>query len=240
MHADAQHAAIGLIDARPLREQVYDYLRGEMQSGRLLPGASIKLREVGEQLGVSKTPLRDAVIQLASEGFVSIQPRRGVRVAKLTIQDIKDILEILGALESSVITAVFHKFDSKHIAAMRALNNQMIAAIETSDYDRYYKLNIDFHDVFLGLSENDTARGIIMPLKQRLYDFPRRSYIKAWEQINCREHEQFIQHIEANDRVRAAALMRDSHWSFDAYEKFIRRFYFGSDERIASELAWRK
>ena len=171
---------------------------------------------------------------------MEILPRRGVRVTKLTIEDIKHILEIVGALESAVISTVFRKITPDHLAAMRALNDEMIDAIHRKDYEHYYKLNISFHDVFLQLSDNQSAHRIIMPLKQRLYDFPRRTYIEEWELINCREHAQFIEYIEQGDRSGAAALMRDSHWSFKAYEKFIRKFYFGSDERIASELAWRK
>ena len=184
--------------------------------------------------------MRDAVIQLECEGFVSILPRRGVRVRKLTITDIKNLLEVVGALESAVVSSVFEDFNANHIASMRSLNDDMLTAIKTRNYDHYYKLNIQFHDIFLNLSENDTARKIIMPLKQRLYDFPRRTYIEEWELINCREHAQFIEMIEKRDRNGAVKLMRDSHWSFEAYEKFIRRFYFGSEDRIASELAWRK
>jgi DNA-binding GntR family transcriptional regulator len=240
MQNGIQQNSNGLLELRSLREQVYDYLRAEMQSGRLLPGSFIKLKEISEKLGISKTPLRDALIQMECEGFVSILPRRGVQVRKLSIQDIKNILEILGALESAVVLSVFSKFDATHTETMRGLNGKMIAAIEKEDFRSYYGLNITFHDVFLQLSENDAMHGIIMPLKQRLYDFPRRTYIKEWELINCREHEQFIEFIKKGDGQGAAALMRDSHWSFEAYEKFIRRFYFGSEERIESELAWRK
>jgi DNA-binding GntR family transcriptional regulator len=230
----------GLLDVRSLREQVYEYLRGEMQFGRLLPGAFIKLNKLAEKLGVSKTPLRDAIIQLECEGFVTILPRRGVLVNKLSVEDIKNILEIVGTLESRVIVSIFDKFGSSQITEMKQLNQEMISAIGIEDFDSYYKLNITFHDVFLNLSENKALKKIIMPLKQRLYDFPRRTYIKEWEQINCQEHDQFIKYIEKGDCSQAALIWRDSHWSFDAYEKFIRRFYFGSEKRIEAELAWRK
>lgn len=229
-----------LLDVRPLREQVYEYLRGEMQNGRLLPGSAIKLNAVSERLGISKTPLRDALIQLECEGFVTILPRRGVLVNKLSIQDVKNILEVLGALESAVIISVFDKFSSANIAEMNHLNSAMISAIQSEDYDNYYELNISFHDVFLNLSENMALKRIVMPFKQRLYDFPRRTYIEKWELINCREHAQLIGYIKKGERDQAAMLLRDSHWSFKAYEKFIRRFYSGSNERIESELAWRK
>jgi DNA-binding GntR family transcriptional regulator len=229
-----------VLDVRSLRQQVYEYLRTELQEGRLLPGAFIRLNDISEKLGVSKTPLRDAIIQMECEGFVTILPRRGVLVNKLSIQDIKNVLEIVGALESAVIVSVFDKFDATHVGEMQRLNDAMIAAIHREDYEAYYKLNIRFHDVFLNLSENTALQNIVLPLKQRLYDFPRRTYIQEWEFINCQEHRRFIDLVQQGARDQAAALMRDSHWSFAAYEKFIRRFYFGSEARIESELAWRK
>ena len=240
MASDSDTNTKGILDVRSLREQVYEYLRGEMHDGKLLPGSFIKLSEISNKLGISKTPLRDAVIQLECEGFVTILPRRGVLVNKLTIQDVKDILEIVGALESTVIASVFHKFSSVHVAEMKRLNRRMISAIHRKDYDSYYKLNISFHDVFLNLSENVALKRMIMPFKQRLYDFPRRTYIEEWELINCREHEMFMEYIEKGHCNKAVSLWRDSHWSFEAYEKFIRRFYLGSADRIESELAWRK
>ncbi|MDJ0781660.1 MAG: GntR family transcriptional regulator [Desulfosarcinaceae bacterium] len=228
------------IEIRSLRQQVYDYLRAQMHAGHLLPGSFIKLKEISERLGISKTPLRDALIQLECEGFVTILPRRGVLVNKLTIDDIRNVLEILGALESAVVYSVFARFEARHIDHMKRLNQEMRSAIDEDRYDDYYKLNIDFHDVFLNLSDNTTLHRIVMPFKQRLYDFPRRSYIEEWELINCDEHDRFIAHIEQGERDQATDLMKNSHWSFAAYEKFIRQFYFGSKERIEAELAWRK
>ena len=234
------HSPQPLIEIRSLRQQVYDYLRSEMQAGHLLPGSFIKLKEISERLGISKTPLRDALIQLECEGFVTILPRRGVLVNKLTIDDIRNVLEILGALESAVIYSVFDRFGPAHLNRMKQLNQEMREAIEAERFDDYYRLNIEFHDVFLNMSDNTMLRHIALPFKQRLYDFPRRTYIKEWELINCDEHDRFIEHIEKGERDQATDLMKNSHWSFAAYENFIRRFYFGSDERIEAELAWRK
>lgn len=228
-----------IFEIRSLREQVYEYLRNEMYHGRLEPGSFINLNEISQRLGISKTPLRDALIQLECEGFVSILPRRGVLVKKLTIEDVRNILEVVGALESAVIMSVFDKIGSKHIQRLEALNSKMIAAVEREDFDTYYRLNIDFHDVFLDLNENGDLQRIVTPLKQRLYDFPRRTYIKEWELINCGEHQKLIDFIKAGKPAQAVKLWRDSHWSFKAYEKFIRRFYVDSEEHIASHLAWR-
>ena len=221
-----------MLNTKSLREQVYEYLRDEIHNQKLLPGAFINLKELSEQLGISKTPLRDAIIQLEIEGFVTIYPRRGVAVKRLTLDEIKDVYEIVGALEGSVVLNVFDKINASHVVQMENLNTAQLAALEREDYDNYYKLNLDYHGVFLNLSENKTLLHMITPFKQRLYDFPRRGYLKEWELNNCNEHRQFIELIRQKDRKAAASMIRDVHWSYVVQEKFIRRFYKNANGNI--------
>jgi DNA-binding GntR family transcriptional regulator len=210
---------------KSLREQVYEYLRDEMNKGALTPGSTINLNAMSSRLGISKTPLRDALIQLECEGFVTILPRRCVVVNQLTIEDIRQAYETAGALEGSAVQSAFHKFEQHHIAEFERLNEEMRGAIEGGDFDKYYQLNLSFHDVFLDLSGNEMLRRIVMPIKRRLYDFPRRGYIKEWELRNCEEHDVFIQCVKEADREGAVKVIRDLHWSFAAQEDFLRRFY---------------
>ena len=214
-----------MLNTKSLREQVYEYLRDEIQKRNLRPGSTINPNEISRQLGISKTPLRDAIIQLEIEGFVTILPRRGVTVKKLTLQEIKDSYEIVGALEGSVILNEFDKISATHISRMEKRNTEQKAALENEDYDSYYKLNLDFHNIFNSLSANKTLMLLITPFKQRLYDFPRRGYIKEWEMNNCDEHHQFIERVKKKDREGAARIMRDVHWSYAVQEKYILQFY---------------
>jgi len=213
------------LNIKSLREQVYEYLRNAMNRGGLLPGSSINPSQMSQQLGISKTPLRDALIQLETEGFVTILPRRGVIVNKLSLQDIKNFYEIAGALEAAVIVSFFHELNSSRIEKMKQFNAEMKTAITYEDFDTYYKKNLSFHNVFLELSDNEALLKIVMPIKQRLYDFPRLGYIKEWELNNCNEHQQFIELVEKGDCNGAASIMRDVHWSFSVQEKYIKQFY---------------
>jgi len=230
----------GLLEIRSLREQVYEYLRSEMQAGRLVPGTFIKLNDISSHLGISKTPLRDAIIQLECEGFVTILPRRGVLVNRLTLEEIRNVLEIVGALESAVILSVFDQVTTEHLAEMARINADMrkiMGARKDRGFDsRYYQLNIAFHDVFLNLSSNSSLRKVILPIKQRLYDFPRLGYIRQWELINCDEHDQLIAFIQEGKREEAARLWRESHWSFKAHEQYIREFYAQGNREIQEQL----
>jgi DNA-binding GntR family transcriptional regulator len=222
--------APAMINSKSLREQVYEFLREELSSGKLIPGSAINLAEVSSRLGVSKTPLRDALLQLDTEGFVTISPRRGVFVNKLTLDDIRHSYEIVGALESAVILSVFDRVEAYHLSKMKWLNSSLTASLEREDFENYYLGNIEFHHIFLDLSDNDALRRIILPIKQRLYDFPRRGYIKEWELNNCKDHQQLIEAIEKRDREGAVRVWRDVHWSFAAQEEYIRRFYFPEEK----------
>jgi DNA-binding GntR family transcriptional regulator len=215
-----------MIFMKSLREQVYEFLRKELTEGKLLPGSSVNLTEISKQLGISKTPLRDALIQLESEGFVTISPRRGIYVNRLTIDEIRHIYEIVGSLEATALLSTFDRLDKSHTDRMRQLNVAIKNALDKRDYSTYYERNIDFHNVFLELSDNETLRRIVMTMKRRLYDFPRRGYIAEWEENNCEDHARLIEAIEMRDAEGAAGLWRGVHWSFESNEKFIREFYF--------------
>ena len=216
---------VSILNLTPLREQVYQYFRNEMQHGHLIPGSSVNLNQISRELGISKTPLRDALIQLEAEGFVTILPRRGVLVNKLTLEEIQNLYQIIGSLEATVVLAVFDKLTKSHVNRMKHLNANQFSSLKKKNFDKYYRLNLDFHDVFLNLSDNDTLKRIITPLKQRLYDFPRRGYLEDWEKQHLEEHEMFIKAVAKSKRRLAANIIRDRHWCFDVHKKYLDRFY---------------
>jgi DNA-binding GntR family transcriptional regulator len=128
-----------LLNVKSLKEQVYEYLREAMRRGEILPGSVIDMEETSTRLGVSKTPLRDALLQLEMESFVSILPRRKVVVKTLSLQDIKDYYEIIGALESTVVLHDFDLLREDDLNHMEKLNVEMKEAIERDDFDKYYE-----------------------------------------------------------------------------------------------------
>jgi DNA-binding GntR family transcriptional regulator len=212
---------VGLQNANHLlRSQVYDYLRDQMKCGALKPGSFIKTGEIIEELGVSKTPLRDAFIQLQAEGFLTILPQRGVKINGLTAEDVTWMYEILGALESRVIVSVFSRLDETAVSELKRLNAGMREAIPARDFHTYNSGNIKFHDVFLNLSENEPLVNQVRLLKLRLYDFPNRDYGIDWETVNADEHQEFIELVEKDDATAAADFMRDVHWVFRNPEVF--------------------
>lgn len=224
-------AVNGVLQLRSLREQVYEYLRDAINRGELDAGSFLDQKLLSETLGISKTPLRDALIQLETEGFVSILPRRGVVVNELTLEDIRHIYEIVGALEGVALVSVAGNLGAAELDPMRSLNRQMIAAVEAGDFDTYYAGNLAFHNVFLGLSKNRSLVRTVENLKHRLYDFPRRErFVAEWESSSTREHAAFLDLLDQEDIRGAADYLRDVHWSFEIQEPFILRYYFPDGE----------
>jgi DNA-binding GntR family transcriptional regulator len=219
-------AAKSILNIKSLKEQVYEYLRGQLGKGELRPGSSINMDETSQKLGVSRTPLRDALLQLEMEGFVSILPRRGVIVNHLTLQDIKEYYEIIGALESAALMANFDLVKETKIQKMRTLNAEMKRAIDQNDFNRYYQKNLLFHDLFLSLCGNKNLVKVVNTLKRRLYDFPRQEgFVKQWEVTSIDEHQELVKLILEGKKEQASNYIRDVHWSYDVQEKFLKKYY---------------
>ncbi len=215
-----------ILNLKSLKEQVYEYLSGQLEKGEIRPGTTINLEETSQKLGVSRTPLRDALLQLEMEGFVSILPRRGVIVNHLNLQDIRSYYEIIGALESTAFLAAFEKVSRSQIKRMHDLNSEMEKAMEQDNFNQYYQKNIKFHNIFLDLCGNLNLVRIVNTLKKRLYDFPRQEgFVKQWEQASIGEHKEFVRLLEQGKKEEAANYIRDVHWSFEVQEKFIRSYY---------------
>jgi len=217
-----------LINVKSLKEQVYEYLREQMRRGEILPGSAIDMEETSTKLGVSKTPLRDALLQLETEDFVTILPRRMVVVNSLDENDVRNYYEIIGALESTALLKAFDRLRPADVGAMQALNDGMKRAIEANDFDAYYEKNLAFHNTFLNLCGNESLVKTVNNLKKRLYDFPRVSgFVKEWEESSILEHQALIDLIRTGRSQAAANHIRDVHWSFKVQERFVRKYYPG-------------
>jgi DNA-binding GntR family transcriptional regulator len=215
-----------ILNIKSLKEQVYEYLRERMRTGQLLPGAVIEMEETSRTLGVSKTPLRDALLQLEMEDFVTILPRRKIVVNTLTITDVKNYYEIVGALESTALLAAFDRLREEDFRLMEKMNEGMKKAIDADDFDLYYERNLKFHGIFLDLCGNASLAKIVNRLKRRLYDFPRpKGFVKEWEEASIGEHRRLLDLIRQGKKDEAAAWVRDVHWSFKVQEKYVNEYY---------------
>lgn len=156
------------ITRRTLHDEVLERLRDMIIEGRLAPGQRINEGPVGAQLGVSRTPLREAIKTLASEGLVEILPAKGAIVRKFTARDLYQILEVLKTLEQLGGRMACEQASDEAIAAIHALHNRMLALYETRERLEYFKLNQAIHSAIVAASGNDVLMEMHATLQSRI------------------------------------------------------------------------
>jgi len=227
-----------ILFTKTLKEQIYEYLREEIHKQHLKPGSIINMDATSRELGISKTPLRDALLQMEMEGFVTIANRRGVYVNSLGPDDIEELYQVIGALEHAALVNGFPNIKAVHIAKMKRLLDDMKKSLDDEDFKMFYKKNLEFHDTYIHLSGNNSLVKIINTMKKRLYEFPpQEKWLKEWEESSMLEHERIVQLIAAGKPREAADFIRDVHWSFSVQEKFIKRYYFNNKESMGNPRA---
>lgn len=230
---------------RPMREVIYTYLRDQMNAGALKPGMFFNLKEVSQATGVSTTPLREALIQLELEGFVSILPRKGVIVRPLELADVRNIYQLIGALEASALLEIASLMDEVKIEKMEKLNQEMETLLEQERFVEYQQKNLEFHRVYLDLSENVELRHKVEVLKQRLYDFPRIDRLNPeWERDDLKDHRKIVQLLKKKDFLGAAHHIQHVHWSFEVKKAFTIQYYVTQQieresETLSKETPWK-
>jgi DNA-binding GntR family transcriptional regulator len=194
-----------------LRTQVYEYLRKELKEERLNPGMFVSINQIIKKMGISRTPLRDALLQLQTEGFVTFLPQRGIRINELTQQDIEDMYEMLGALDSRILLSVFNKLGFEEIEQMKQINQDMHANMSEDRFYQYWDLNTALHHVYLDLSSNAPILNQLNIIRQRLFEFGKKDWSMKMREMNYNEHLEMIELIEKGEAVKAADFMRDVH-----------------------------
>lgn len=220
---------IGEKVVKSLGEQVYNYLCDQLKTRALSPGTFLDLNDIAAKLGISRTPLRDALIYLEVDGYVEIVPRRGVRVKYLELSEVKNLYQIIGSLEATAMVESSKQFTAEDYAQLDEITAEYRRMVELGNLDDCLSINYAFHDYFLDRCENPYLARTVRTLKRRLYDWPRHTDLLAdWERVNLGEHEQMVALLAAGDAQGAAAVLRDVHWQFKTQEEYIRSFYAGS------------
>lgn len=195
-----------------LRSQVYEHLREELKSQNLKPGMFVTINQLSQQLGINRTPLRDALLQLQVEGFVTFLPQRGILINEITPKDLENIYEVLGALDSRALFSVFEQILPEHIEQMKQINEEMYQTVADREFNRYFNLNSAFHHVYLDLSKNEMLLSQVNILRQRLFDFETKGdWIEKVRKLNYIEHLKLIELIEQGDAKMVSDFIRDIH-----------------------------
>ena len=209
-----------------LRIVVYDFFREQMKNGHLIPGHLINVKEIGESLGISMTPLREALVQLETEGFITVIPRKGVVLNGLSLRKIRHIYSVLGSLEAVALRDAFCLIDGDSVENAKKINAEMKNCLVGNDSQGYLARNNRFHGLWLDRTENDELLRQIRIMKERLYEFPgNEDLIPEWEEASLSEHEELLARIGSGDLEGAIDFLQFVHWDFVHQERFVRRFY---------------
>ena len=196
-----------------LRERVYRHLEAALREGQLHHGTCLDQDRLCEELGVSRTPLRDALLRLEAEGFVTIQPRNGVYITPVSDAFVKSACQILGALEADCLDTVFPLLTSRHIRQLEESNKRQEQFLERRQAVEYHAENARFHDIFLSLSSNTLLYQTIGPLRRRLDMLP--DHPLAYEQARAalNDHCRIIDSLKMKNRTAAVSVLRHEHWA---------------------------
>ena len=210
---------------RTLHDELLDRLRQMIIHGDLAPGDKVPEKDLCDRFGVSRTPLREALKVLASEGLVTLTPNRGAMVSELTLADLEEAFPVLGALEAlSGEMACAHITDAE-IAEIRALHQAMVKHHESGDLGAYFRLNQQIHEALLDAARNQTLATAYRGLADRIR---RARYIanmsaERWAQA-VTEHEQILEALENRDGAALAGILkRHLANTFDTVKEGLER-----------------
>ncbi|WP_457809077.1 GntR family transcriptional regulator [Kushneria sp. EE4] len=198
----------GTIARASLHDAITNRLRDMIIEGELEQGARIYEGPLCESLGVSRTPLREALRFLASEGLVELVPQRGARVRQFSARDIEDMLILIRSLEELAARLGCQRADDDEIAGVRALHERMLACYHQRDRLEYYKNNQLIHSAMVALSHNEPLIQTHDSLQSRLkrvrfigHDGP-----DKWAAA-VDEHERIMTALEARDENALVAAL---------------------------------
>jgi DNA-binding GntR family transcriptional regulator len=187
-----------------LHEQVARKLRAMLVEGRIAAGAKLNERELSERLQVSRTPLREAIKQLAAEGLVALKPHRGAVAIQLDEPEVHHSFELMAALEGLSGELAAQRISETELQAIRALHFEMMAAFTRRDLSAYYRLNAQIHAAINAAAKNPVLARSYAQTNARLQALRFRSNQdeRKWKRA-VKEHSQMIDALAARD---AAAL----------------------------------
>jgi DNA-binding GntR family transcriptional regulator len=199
------------LSTRALYEEVAELLRQRIFSRALEPGSWIDELRIAEELGISRTPLREALKVLAAEGLVTMKVRRGAYVTEVSEQDLRDVYHLLALLESDAAAVVATTASDSQLAGLQALHNELEAAV--SDRDRFFAVNERFHMRVLALANNRWRDQMVGDLRKVMKLNRHNSLFKSGRlQDSLAEHRAIVDALLARQPNDAAQRMRE-HFS---------------------------
>lgn len=193
----------------PLRDVVFNALRQAIVTGEFAPGERLMEIKLADKLGVSRTPVREAIRMLELEGLVVMIPRRGAEVARITEKDLRDALEVRTAIEELSVELACARIDEEGKERLKQACNEFKTAIATKHVQNIVDGDVKFHEVIFELTKNQRLISIAQNLREQVYRY-RVEYVKdfSYHDVLVEEHYEITNAILTNDVATAKEIMR--------------------------------
>jgi DNA-binding GntR family transcriptional regulator len=194
----------------PLRDVVFKTLREAILRGDLKPGERLMELQLAAKLGVSRTPIREAIRMLEQEGLAVTIPRRGAEVARMTLKDMEDVLEIREALDELAVQIACTRITQEQLDRLRKVKEEFELCTRGSDVKKIAQADVAFHDVIYEATGNPKLVSMLSNLREQIYRY-RVEYLKDSRNypVLIREHETILEALRARDKERATAAMQE-------------------------------
>lgn len=192
----------------PLRDVVFHTLRQEILRGELRPGERLMEVQLANKLGVSRTPIREAIRKLELEGLVVMIPRRGAIVAEITEKSMRDVLEVRRALEVLAVQLACQRITDEQIAQLKHASKDFAAVLNSDDVTKIAEADVKFHDIIYMATDNRRLIQLLNNLREQMYRF-RVEYLKRRDhhlQL-VEEHEQIIAYLISKNQEQVAEVI---------------------------------
>lgn len=200
---------VNMNDFLPLRDVVFNTLRKAILRGNLEPGERLREIHLADKLGVSRTPIREAIRKLELEGLVVMIPRKGAVVAEITEKSLRDVLEVRRALEALAVRLACEKILDAEVEELKVAAERFEEALETGDVTAFAEADVRFHDIIYRATDNQRLIQLLYNLREQMYRY-RVEYLKREDahETLLEEHQAIIETIEKRDVAKAVEAVR--------------------------------
>ena len=209
----------------PLRDVVFNTLRDAILTGKLVPGERLMENQLAEKLGVSRTPVREALRMLELENLVELVPRKGAQVLDMSEKDIVNILEVRSALEGLATSVACKKMSKEDLQQLKNMEVDFEKAVAENDVEHFVDIDEDFHDLIYAATENDKLINIFRNLRIQLYRY-RMAQAKNNEtsmSTIVAHHRSIIRAIENHDAEEGASIAQGHiKYQTESILRFVR------------------
>ena len=188
----------------PLRDVVFNTLREAILKGELKPGERLMELQLASKLGVSRTPIREAIRMLEQEGLAVTMPRKGAEVAKMTLKDMEDVLEVREALDELAAKIACKKISDDELANLKTIKDEFKRSMDSGDVKKIAEEDVKFHDAIYEATNNAKLVSMMNNIREQMYRY-RVEYLKEEQTRNLlvSEHEELVKAIREGDVQKA-------------------------------------